>query len=76
MTIKQLTTVQMTDSDLASFRTYLEHKSNIDVMLAAGVFEVRRGSVEVHFDGNGIIGAITGRPTLYQRDTLIVVGTK
>lgn len=66
-------TLQLTEQEAQAFRNYREHQDAIDVMLAAGVFDMRRGSVEVHFDLEGKIGAIIGHPTLYKRDQLVVI---
>lgn len=66
-------TIELTETEAFAFRTYLEHKDNIDIMLAANVFEVRRGSVELHFDAEGKIGVIQGHALLFKRDALVVV---
>lgn len=68
-----MTTLELTDQDAQLFRAFRENQTNIQIMLAAGVFEMRHGSVEIHFDMEGRIGAIIGHPTLYKRDKLIVV---
>lgn len=66
-------TIELTDADALAFRAFRENQTAIEVMLAAGVFEIRRGSVEIHFDMEGKIGAIIGHPTLYRREHAIVV---
>lgn len=51
----------------------MENQPNIEVMVTSGVFDMRHGSVEIHFDMEGKIGAIIGHPTLYKRDKLVVI---
>ncbi len=67
--------LELTEKEAEAFRTFREHQDAIEVMLKAGVFEIRRGSVEVHFDLEGKIGAIIGHPTLYKRDQMLFVPT-
>lgn len=66
-------TIELTDKDAEYFLLFREHQDNIEVMLKAGVFDMRRGSVEMHFDNEGRIGVITGHPLLYKRETILVV---
>lgn len=66
-------TIELSENEAATFRLFREHQDNIQIMLQAGVFNIRRGSVEMHFDGEGKIGVITGHPLLYKRDTLLVI---
>lgn len=68
-------TLELNDTDAALFREFRQNQDNIGIMLAAGVFDMRHGSVEVHFDMEGKIGAIIGHPTLYKRGSLIVIPT-
>lgn len=70
-----MTQIELNDEDALAFRNFQEHRTAIDVMLAAGVFDMRRGSVEIHFDLEGKIGAIIGHPTMYKRDQLVVIHT-
>lgn len=65
-------TIELTDKEAKGFKNYRQHQDAIDVLLAAGVFETRRGSVEIHFDMEGKIGAILGHSTMYKRDQLMV----
>lgn len=66
-------TIELTEKDAVMFRAFREHQDNIQIMLSAGVFDMRRGSVEIHFDVEGKIGAIIGHPMLFKRDTMVVI---
>lgn len=66
-------TLELSDADALAFRNFQEYRASIDVMMAAGVFDMRRGSVEIHFDLEGKIGAIIGHPTMYKRDQIVVI---
>lgn len=65
--------LELTEKEAEAFRSFREHQDAMEVMLKAGVFEMRRGSVEIHFDLEGKIGAIVGHPTLYKRDQVLVI---
>lgn len=66
-------TVSFTAQEALEFKSYMEHKDSIDTMVKAGVFNMRRGSVEIHFSHEGEIGAIIGHPMLYQKERVVVV---
>lgn len=66
-------TIELNDKDASVFLAFRQHQDNIEVMLNAGIFNMRRGSVEIHFDAEGKIGVITGHPLLYKRDTIVVL---
>lgn len=66
-------TLELTEKEADAFRSFREHQDTFSVMLKAGVFEMRRGSVEIHFDPEGKVGAIIGHPLMYKRDQLVVM---
>ena len=67
-------TIELTPDQHEALKNYLLHQANIDTMIKAGVFDVRRGSAEIHFDGNGKIGLINMHANIYKRETIAVIG--
>ncbi len=65
--------IELTEKDAELFKTFRQNQDAIEVMVAAGVFDMRRGSIEVHFDLEGKIGAIVGHPVMYKRDQMLFV---
>lgn len=68
--------ITLTDSDAEAYRMFQRYRKHLEIMELAGVFDVRRGHVEVHFDAKGEIGNINLHANIYNRDTVLVFGTK
>lgn len=66
-----MTVIELNDQEARAFMAFRANQENIEIMLASGVFDMRLGSVEIHFDGDGRVGAITGHPTLFKRGVVI-----
>lgn len=58
-------TIFISDQEAIQFRLFQQHYSQFMLMVNKGVFQVRDGSVEVHFDHTGTIQKIDRHDPLY-----------
>lgn len=61
-------TITLTDAEAAMFIEWRKHETNYRLLIASGVMDIREGSAEIHFDGEGRIGAIKAHVNVYKRD--------
>lgn len=66
-------TVILNDQEATSFLKWRQFQDNFDVLLAHGVFEIKNGSAELHFDREGNIDSVSAHLKLYKRNKLIHV---
>lgn len=59
--------VYLPDADAEQFLLFQQHRETFTTLLESGVFEVRGGSVVLHFDRHGILQNIGRADTLYSR---------
>lgn len=52
------TTVYLTEEEAKRFVAFQKHYAFIQLLDSLGVFDIRSGSVEVHFDAFGRIGLV------------------
>lgn len=62
-------TIELSDTEAADFLAWRKHQLAFKVMLASGILDIREGSAELHFDGEGNVGSIKVHGTVYRRNT-------
>ena len=67
METKSNIAIYLPDAEAEQFLLFQEHFDTFSVLLKAGVFSVRGGSVVIHFDQNGVLQNIGRADTLYSR---------
>lgn len=63
-----LTAVELTPEQALLFRTFMEHYDTIEFMTKSGVWDVRNGSVQLHFDRGGACRTIEKRTIVSSQD--------
>lgn len=58
-------TVILTTPEVELFKSYNQFHSTFALMVSSGVFDVKSGSVTMHFDTNGIIQRIERKDDLF-----------
>lgn len=53
-----LTVIELSPEDAAAFVLFQKRYAFIQLMESLGVFDIRSGSVEIHFDALGKIGSV------------------
>lgn len=53
-----MTQITLTDEEATSFLKWREHQATFDVLMSTGVFDIRNGSAELHFDRTGQLASI------------------
>lgn len=64
------TLLELSEQDAAKFRLFMEHYQEFELLLTAGVFDVRNGSAEVHFNNNGDIASIDIHAKVFRRESI------
>lgn len=59
--------VYMPDEEAKQFLLFKEHYEIVKVLLDKGIFDIRNGSVSLHFDGNGVLQTIQRADILYSK---------
>jgi hypothetical protein len=54
----QLTTINLTDADAQQFVRFQKHKALIDLLENVGAFDIKNGSVTLHFGMSGEVKTI------------------
>lgn len=54
----QITVIELTPEEAAMFLAFREHQAAIQVLIGSGVFNIRNGSAELHFDPRGALASI------------------
>jgi len=62
--------VYMPDAEAAKFLLFQEYFEPFNVLIEAGVFQTRNGSIALHFDANGVLQTVQRADTLYSRKHL------
>lgn len=63
-------TIELSDTDARAFLDFRRHQDNFTLIMASGIMDIREGSADIHFDGEGRIGAIKAHVNVYKRDPL------
>lgn len=63
----QTITIFATDETARQFLLFQEHFDVFSTMINKGVFNIKNGSVALHFDHNGILQTIQRADVLYSR---------
>lgn len=64
---KQTVTIELTVKDCALFKLFQEHYEFFRILIDAGLFTIKQGSIDIHFDTHGNIGAIDIHHNTYRR---------
>lgn len=59
--------VQMTNAEAVLFKKFQQVFTTFETMDKAGVFEIRNGSAEMHFDFDGTVREISRHDKLYKK---------
>lgn len=59
--------IQLTQTELETLRQVQAVSDKLNVLIQAGVFEIRNGYAQIHFDNDGNIGAIQRHDRIYKR---------
>ncbi len=62
-------TVFLTTPEAIQFRSFQQFHETFFLMVKAGVFELKNGSVTMHFDSNGVIQKIERKDNLFDART-------
>lgn len=57
--------VYVADEDVSKWMLFQQYYSPFSVLVSAGVFSVRNGSVSLHFDREGVLKTINRADILY-----------
>ena len=60
--------VYMPDEQAAQFLLFQQHYDKISILIKSGAFDVRNGSVIMHFAPNGELRAVNRADFLYSRE--------
>jgi hypothetical protein len=63
--MEQEITVFLTTPEAMMFRNYQQFHDTFALMVQKGVFDIKGGSVTIHFDANGIIQKIERKDNLF-----------
>lgn len=66
-------TVDLTETEAASFLKWRENQANFEILAASGVFDIRNGSAEVHFNAEGQIASIEAHVKMFRRARIAAV---
>lgn len=64
------TTLELNAQEAASFMAWREHQDTFEKLLACGVFGVRNGHAEIHFDHEGNLASASLHFKVFQRKVL------
>lgn len=67
-------TIELTDKEAKQFVAFKKYQTIFETMDKAGVFDIRRGSAEIHFDERGEIGIINMHANIYNKREILIVG--
>lgn len=62
-----MTQVELTDEDAELFKSFREHQEHYKIMLDAGIFAFKGGSVVIHYNPTGLIMKIERNAIPYIR---------
>lgn len=62
---EQLIQIEITTPEAIAFRQFMQFHSNFMLLVNNGVFNVKDGSVRLHFDHDGNVRKIEREDTLY-----------
>ena len=65
-------TLNLSDAEAELFLLFREHQDIYTVLLNAGVFNVRNGSVEIHFDSEGTLSNIAKHEVVFKRQKIVI----
>lgn len=73
-----MTTIELSDADAQAFKDFLRYRDTFEVLRVSRVFEMRDGSVTLHFSHEGKIMDVTANMRLFKRRSmaLTVIQTK
>lgn len=57
--------IYVADADAAKWLVFQQHYDTFDILVNSGVFNVRNGSVSLHFDREGVLKTINRADLLY-----------
>ena len=60
--------VYMPDAEAQQFLQFKEHYDKVTILIKSGAFEVRNGSVVMHFDSTGTLKAVNRADFLYSHE--------
>ena len=60
-----LVKIELTNEDAVKYREFMKNYDTFNLMLEKGVFNVRNGSVALHFDKNGTLKIIQRADVLF-----------
>lgn len=63
--IEQQITIFLTTPEAIAFRNFQQFHNTFMLMVNKGVFDTKNGSVEMHFDSNGVIQKIERHDSLF-----------
>jgi hypothetical protein len=64
--------VTLSEQEAQSFLKWREHQANFEILLENGVFDVRNGSVELHFNVAGHVASIDAHIKVFRAPIVIV----
>ena len=64
------TKIELNPQEAESFLAWREHQDTFEKLLACGVFGVRNGHAEIHFDPDGNLASTTLHFKVFQRNVL------
>lgn len=73
---KKTTVLTLTEEEAASFLHFRQFEKEFDLLVKSGVFGVRNGSAELHFDAIGTLASIDLHFRVYRQPSPPVVVMK
>lgn len=59
--------LELTEQECAQFKLFQQYHTKFEILLDAGIFTIHQGSVDIHFDKQGNIGAVDIHHNTYRR---------
>lgn len=59
--------ITLNEIEAASFLEWREHQATFEVLAASGVFDLKNGSAEIHFNSEGQVASIDAHVKMFRR---------
>ena len=66
-------TIDLTNEDAELFLSFRKNQDVFSVLDKQGIFDIKNGSVEIHFDAAGTMANIVKHEVIYRRGVIPVV---
>ncbi len=71
-TSSKMQTVHLNDDEASSFLEWRKQQNNWEILMRAGIFTIRNGSAEIHFNHNGDIASVDQHLMTFRRVKVVI----